>query len=263
MFRVWVFALGAVVLALANPSVPASASDTPHVDVAWVPDEDPGAATVLVANASPQPLARWEVVVPVNALVTDVSGAISIQDHDTVTLSSEEPLRPGQEAAVRLELLALGTVPQAPSWCSSPQTACQIIGTTREPTPTSTLSRDGVSLSYRVDRDWGTAQSVVVSMTNAGEEAVTDWTVEIPADVQVSDMWGAQSLSGEGAIRARSLPAEGYLAPGETFEFGFVVRPGRNQEWQECSAGAADSMVPCEVSAARTWAGYPLLPRQW
>jgi hypothetical protein len=76
-------------------------------------------------------------------------------------------------------------------------------------------------------------------------------------------MWGAESLSGGGSIRAKNVAWNGYLAPGDTIEFGFTALPGRNTEWLECQATVDEFVADCTVAAADTWLGYPRWPTQW
>ena len=102
-----------------------------------------------------------------------------------------------------------------------------------------------------------------MSVTNAGALATQDWTVEIPAGVSVRSLWGAQSLSGGGTIRAGDAGWNGYLAPGDTVEFGFTALPGRNAEWRECRAQVDSREAECSISAADSWLGYPQFPIQW
>lgn len=241
-------------------------SDEASIGVTWtVSDQESGAVVARVRNATATDLSGWEVTVPLDQPVTDVSGAISIQDSEHLTLSSNTVLPAGQDVPVQLVLDPLGTSVTSPSWCASPDGECTVGS---ESTPEAVESADGATsgdlvLNYRVGQDWGTGQSIVMSVTNNGSVATSTWQVEVGAVVHVTDMWGAENLSGGGAIRAANDESNGYLAPGETIEFGFDVAPGRNGEWLECRAVVDEIPSTCSVSASSSWATYPQLPSQW
>lgn len=298
-------AVGALLLA-ATPSV-AAATDGGAV-VGWQVSQDGERPTVVatITNTSSTDWNGWRVTLPLSHPVSSVSGAISVQESDQLTLSSDRLVPAGDATVVQLRLVRLSEGSLTPSWCASPPAGCDVLAaeppaptlspsaspsssqrdSSPSPSPsdatseeqgeaqsTTTPSAPGAAdgrmgesslrLSYRVARDWGSGQSVVMSVTNVGTAATDRWVVEIPADVSVESMWGAESLSGGGSIRAKNLGWNGYLAPGDTIEFGFTALPGRNPEWQECQATVDEFGADCTVAAADTWLGYPRWPIQW
>lgn len=256
----WVAAVPLLLSVAAAPSHAAAA----QVEVSWTVVDPSGTVEVRIDNNTSGPLDGWEVTLPLEQPVTDVSGAISIQDSEHLTLSASQPLSAGQSAQVRLVVEPLGTLVTSPAWCSSPDATCDVAS---DPTPAaapgeSTASGD-LELNYRVASDWGEGQAIVMSVTNNGTTATSGWQVEVSAGVHVSGMWGADNLSGGGQIRAANDGTNGYLAPGETIEFGFDVAPGRNGEWSQCRAVVDGMTASCGVTASTSWAAYPQLPSPW
>lgn len=247
-----------------------SASDS-DIAVSWQVEDDAAAPVIraVVSNGSDTGLPAWQVTLGFPHLVTDVSGAISVQDESRLTLSSDQALGAGAETTVRLSVSALGSEPLAAQWCETPAGTCRLlldVPATGKPAPSTGSSRSpaaSLEVTYRVDQDWGSGQSVVMPVTNQGSAATRSWGVDIPAGVRVDSMWNAVSVSGGGDIRAVNADWNGYLAPGDTIEFGFVVLPGGNPEWRECPAWADESAVDCGISAANSWSRYPELPDQW
>lgn len=258
-----------IALAAAAPLVLLAApahADHSGLDVAWViTDASAGAVQVRVHNGTARNLSGWEATVPFSQPVTDVSGAISIQDAEHLTLSSQETLPVNTDAVVQLKVAPLGTAVASPSWCSSIGISCRV--REQSPTPPTEQTPGTISghltLSYRVLQDWGSGQSVVMSVRNNGARATSQWQVEVPAGVHVDGIWGAEGLSGGGVIRAASIDTNGYLAPGEAIEFGFDVMPGGNSEWSACHALVDGLPASCGIAAADSWTTYPELPSQW
>lgn len=263
----------AVILGVHTPLSAAEADADPAADIAvsWQVTGDTVAPsiTAVVNNESETALPAWQVTLGFPHLVTDVAGAISVQDDSRLTLSSDQALAAGAQTTVRLSVSALGEESMAAQWCATPAGNCRLLmdmPSSGNPTPSTESSRSpsaSLEVTYRVDQDWGSGQSVVMSVTNQGSAATRSWGVDIPAGVRVDSMWNAESVSGDGDIRAVNADWNGYLAPGDTIEFGFVVLPGSNAEWRECRAWADESPADCGISAADSWSRYPELPDQW
>lgn len=290
--------LAASVLLLA-PLTSATAAD-PDLRLEWTVDADRDRIAVVIDNTTAEPLPEWDVTVPFSHLVTDVDGAISVQEDDWLTLSGNGPLGPGAEHIITLQVSELGDASWSPTSCTTMVGRCLVVSTAAladqdptpepkpEPSPTQSSTAPAspspdpsneavpspttsipavpggsLRLSYRVLADWGERQSVVVAVTNTGPAATEDWQVTVPADVVVTEMWNAVSWSGGGSVRAGNTRWNGYLAPGESLEFGFIASPGGSAPWVGCEARVDGLPVPCEIQPATSWVAYPELPAQW
>lgn len=261
--------VGAVLLALVTGAVcglPAQAGAVEdRITLSWhVASADPVSLAVDVTNSSDSDLPAWQVTVPFQHLVTDVAGAVSVQDGQTLTLSAHHPLPAGSTDTVRVTIAALGPAPWGPATCSAPALPCVVAPDSDEPrmlpapspqsAPTAQLAVD-----YRVVRDWGFGQVVEFAVTNEAEIAASSWAVAIPAGVHVTNMAGAESTSGGGVIRAQG--ADAYLPPGQTVVFQATVEPGRSAAWTECRAVVGGVAARCAITPAVSWLRYPELPR--
>ncbi|MCH9816382.1 MAG: cellulose-binding domain-containing protein [Actinomycetia bacterium] len=116
------------------------------------------------------------------------------------------------------------------------------------PTPRLAADREGLSLEYEVTSDWGSGQSVSVTVRNSGTQPIRNWAVELPADVAVQRMWNAESTSGGGVIRASNAAWNGKLAPDQAVEFGFTGSHGLGTtELLSCDATTDDTTTNCMV----------------
>lgn len=87
---------------------------------------------------------------------------------------------------------------------------------------------DSVSLSVAVvvTSDWGSGQSVKVTVRNDGPDSIDEWSIALPWEISVDSMWNAQSTSGGGVVRASNEEWNGHLEPGQAIEIGFNGSPG-------------------------------------
>ncbi|MFN8126276.1 MAG: cellulose binding domain-containing protein [Candidatus Nanopelagicales bacterium] len=255
-------ALVGMVLAVALSVAPARADEglslTWHVDAL-----EPLTVELTVTNESDRVLTGWDVSVPFPHLVTDVTGAVSVQDDRELTLSSLRELAPGASTTVHLRVAALGPAPLGPASCTTRAPLdCTVAANSDEPralpSPSPSVAPSAqLELDYRVVDDWGSGQSVEVSVTNASATAADTWSVAIPAGVHVVSLTGAASTSGGGVIRA---VGHDYLAPGDTVAFTATVEPGRSAAWTECRAVIDGYPAGCTITAADSWLRYPELP---
>jgi hypothetical protein len=247
-------------------ALPAAAQAAEGMVVAWHVDSlDPLTVELQVTNESGSALPGWQVDVPFRHLVTEVTGAISVQDGRTLTLSDDHPLGSGATDTVHLQIAALGPAPLGPATCTTISAAtCTVAPDSDQPRalpePSPSPARAAqLALDYRVVDDWGSGQQVEVSVTNEADTAAPSWVVAIPADVHVSAMSGAQSTSGGGVIRAIGA-SDSPLSPADTVSFQVTVEPGRSPAWTQCRAEVAGAPAGCTISAAKSWLGYPQLP---
>lgn len=261
--------LGVVLLALLGGLLPTTAAHGDQgVILSWHVDSlDPLTVELQVRNESGSALPNWQVSVPFRHLVTDISGAISVQDGQSLTLSNDHALETGATDTVHLQIAALGPAPLGPATCTTVSAAACTVAPDSDqpralPEPSSPpASAAQLALDYRVVDDWGSGQTVEVLVTNEADTAAPSWGVAIPADVHVAAMSGAQSTSGGGVIRAIGA-TDSYLAPGDTVSFQVTVAPGRSPAWTQCRAVVAGTPAGCTIRAANSWLGYPQFP-EW
>ena len=113
--------LGVVLLALLGGLLPTTAAHGDQgVILSWHVDSlDPLTVELQVRNESGSALPNWQVSVPFRHLVTDVSGAISVQDGRSLTLSNDHALETGATDTVHLQIAALGPAPLGPATCTT------------------------------------------------------------------------------------------------------------------------------------------------
>lgn len=105
-----------------------------------------------------------------------------------------------------------------------------------------------VVIAVRTTSDWGTGQSVSVTVRHDGPKAVSEWSVTIPWRIEIESMWNAESTSGGGVVRASSTTWNGQLNPGQAVEFGFNASPGSSVFLDgACSAATNLGSAQCSL----------------
>lgn len=102
----------------------------PEILLDWLVIDDVGsefqiAATVHNRTASTHE--QWSIEVPFRHAITQIAGAVSVQDESTVTISGTQPLLPGDEQLVEMSVTSAGPVSRIPGTCVVAETACRVV----------------------------------------------------------------------------------------------------------------------------------------
>ena len=310
----------------------------PEIVVDWRVTEDTGSefqVAATVHNRTTSTYAQWAIEAPFRHAITQIEGAVSVQDESTVTISGTQPLLPGDDRPIEMSVTSTGPVSRIPSTCAVADTDCRIVvpgyalsnadpgqagsqgppsrfdsdsgsqttppesspptGTSTNPDleaakptqpggeglPTTAESPEQsggsssdqpgagdpnrqpglnqgrsarsspgqhqrVVVSVATTSDWGTGQSVSVTVRNDGPDTINDWSVEIPWEIAVKSMWNAKSTSGGSVVRASNEVWNGQLEPGDAIEFGLNGSPGTSAVPDgSCSAETDADQIDC------------------
>ena len=86
---------------------------------------------------------------------------------------------------------------------------------------------DCVEIEFLVTSDWGSGFNGEIRLTNRGETAWSEWTLEFDFGRDLTAIWNAELLSHIGDhYTVRDAGWNGIVAPGVTRSFGFTANPG-------------------------------------
>ncbi len=88
-------------------------------------------------------------------------------------------------------------------------------------------SQSDYSIGFKVVSDWGTGFNGEISITNIGQDAIEDWTLEFDFDRKIDRFWVADIIKQESnhyVIKNKGYNAN--IAPGQTITLGFGGTPG-------------------------------------
>lgn len=148
--RLVVCAVAAAGLPLGLVASPAAAADE-GVLVLWSVPQDDGAhftASVRIRNLTPAVLNDWQVTLPFPHDITEVTGAVSVQDGQTLTLSGGAGLLPGHTRTVTLSVASAAPDARTPQTCTAEAVFCTVVVESSEPSssPTASPSASAVPL---------------------------------------------------------------------------------------------------------------------
>lgn len=257
VLRTGALAIGAALFASSVAFAPSLARAQDEVGdagivVDWRVTDDVGTefeVEATVHNQTTASYSEWSIKVPFRHTITQVEGAVSVQDDSSVVITGTQLLPPGGELTIGMSVNSTGPVSRIPSSCVATDTSCRIVvpwdslsgGAPNEtglqqvapdgadtgdspgqpveasPSPQPGSSRDPsdeprqqkLTISVVTTSDWGTGQSVGVIVRNEGPDTINEWAVAIPWEVAVDSMWNAQSTSGGNTVRATGKTWEG------------------------------------------------------
>lgn len=86
---------------------------------------------------------------------------------------------------------------------------------------------ESLNTRVKVVSDWGFGSVSEIEILNASESPTADWRVELALDSKISEIWGAEVLSRDGAkVVLQAAPWNREIAPGGRITLGFRATPG-------------------------------------
>ena len=115
---------------------------------------------------------------------------------------------------------------------------------------------DCVEIEFLVTSDWGSGFNGEIRLTNRGETAWSEWTLEFDFGRDLTAIWNAELLSHIGDhYTVRDAGWNGIVAPGVTRSFGFTANPG--------NVTVEPQKLPAEWIGRVQWAWFPAEHRQY
>ena len=141
----------------------------------------------IVTNTGEEVIENWALELDFNHDITQIWNA-SIKNHDGTTyvlknLGYNQDIKVGESINIGFQA-EWEDIINAPS-------KYDLLGTKAE------ASDEEYAIDFKVTSDWGSAFNGEISITNNGEEAIEDWTLEFDFDKNIERFWTAEILEHE------------------------------------------------------------------
>jgi hypothetical protein len=128
-------AVSASVVAFAAALSPAMAvadenASNPEIVVDWRVLEDTGSefqVAATIRNETTSAYERWAIGLPFRHSISEIEGAVSVQDRSAVTISGTRPLPAGKQHSVKMVVISAGPVSRIPSTCTLAGVPCRLV----------------------------------------------------------------------------------------------------------------------------------------
>jgi len=102
----------------------------PEIVVDWQVTDDVGSefhVTATVDNRTTSTYEQWTVEAPFRHAITQIEGAVSVQDESTLAITGTRPLSAGEKRLIEMSVTSTGPVSRIPTTCAVAQTDCRIV----------------------------------------------------------------------------------------------------------------------------------------
>jgi len=99
-----------------------------------------------------------------------------------------------------------------------------------EPTPDPVDGDAVLEAAFDVLNDWGSGATVNLTITNTGDTAVDDWTVDFDLAVGIANSWNTALVSDDDGYTASDLGYNGRIDAGQSVTIGFNTDAGSLDE---------------------------------
>lgn len=103
--------------------------------------------------------------------------------------------------------------------------AAAVIPVSAETGNLKTYTHDGYTVKYSVTGEWTGNQSVQVTVTNTGEEAISNWAMGYDAHGEISGLWDAKVYGQQDTEYILSgVNHNSEIKPGQSVSFGYILK---------------------------------------